>query len=103
MTVKKSQARWQFEPSAGGKSMNISQVDPSVKMKVKCSQLFFQLRANFWQKTNLTQISYEWPATFLDVVEWKQHEKKSGVFFHEEGVFSLWTMKVVSCQYCFSS
>ena len=38
MTEKKSQARWQFEPSAGGKSMNISQVDPSVKMKVKCSQ-----------------------------------------------------------------
>jgi len=59
------EARWQFEPSAGGKSMNIS------------------------------QISYEWPATFLDVVEWKQHEKKSGVFFHEEGVFSLWTMKVM--------
>ena len=26
---------------------------------------------------------------------WKQHEKKSGVFFHEEGVFSLWTMKVL--------
>ena len=25
------QARWQFEPSAGGKSMNISQVKPSIK------------------------------------------------------------------------
>jgi len=44
---------------------------------------------------NISQISYEWPATFLDVVEWQQHEKKSGVFFHEEGVFSLWTMKVM--------
>ena len=31
------------------------------------------------------------------MVEWKQHEKKSGVFFHEEGVFSLWTMKVIFC------
>merc|ERR1719173_206718 len=29
---------------------------------------------------NISQISYEWPATFLDVVEWKQREKKSGVF-----------------------
>ena len=46
-------------------------------------------------KSDFCQISYEWPATFLDVVEWKQHEKKSGVFFHEEGVFSLWTMKVL--------
>ena len=59
------QARWQVQPGAGGNTMNIS------------------------------QISYEWPATFLDVVEWQQHQNKSGVFFHEEGVFSLWTMKVM--------
>lgn len=44
---------------------------------------------------NVSQISYEWPATFLDVVEWVQHPKKTGVFFHEENVFSLWTMKVM--------
>merc|ERR1719509_381498 len=59
------EARWQVQPGAGGNTMNIS------------------------------QISYEWPATFLDVVEWQQHQNKSGVFFHEEGVFSLWTMKVM--------
>ena len=41
------------------------------------------------------QISYEWPATFLDVVEWEQHENKTGMFLHEEGVFSLWTMKIM--------
>ena len=44
---------------------------------------------------NVSQISYEWPVTFLDVVEWVQHPKKSGVFFHEENIFSLWTMKVM--------
>ena len=44
---------------------------------------------------NVSQISYEWPVTFMDVVEWVQHPKKSGVFFHEENVFSLWTMKVM--------
>merc|ERR1739838_1269383 len=44
---------------------------------------------------NMSQISYEWPVTFLDVVEWVQHPKKSGVFFHEENIFSLWTMKVM--------
>merc|ERR1719308_319537 len=44
---------------------------------------------------NVSQISYEWPVTFLDVVEWTQHPKKSGVFFHEENIFSLWTMKVM--------
>lgn len=44
---------------------------------------------------NASQISYEWPVTFLDTVEWVQHPQKAGVFFHEENVFSLWTMKVM--------
>jgi len=44
---------------------------------------------------NASQISYEWPALFLDTVEWVQHPQKPGVFFHEENVFSLWTMKVM--------
>jgi hypothetical protein len=39
-------------------------------------------------------MSYEWPALFLDTVEWIQHRNKTGVFFHEENIFSLWTMKV---------
>merc|ERR1712126_160738 len=47
------------------------------------------------QAMNVSQISYEWPVTFLDVVEWVQHPKKTGVFFHEENIFSLWTMKVM--------
>jgi len=59
------EARMEFEPARGGKSMNVS------------------------------QISYEWPVTFLDIVEWEVHPNKSSVFFHEEGVFSLWTMKVM--------
>jgi len=46
-------------------------------------------------RMNVSQLSYEWPVTFMDVVEWVQHEKKTGVFFHEENVFSLWTMKVM--------
>ena len=29
-------------------------------------------------------------------VEWVQHANKSGVFFHEENIFSLWTLKVSS-------
>ena len=32
---------------------------------------------------NASQISYEWPVTFVDTVEWVQHPEKSGVFFHE--------------------
>ena len=83
--------------------MNISQVDPKCQDESEVLTTVLSTACKLWQKINLTQISYEWPATFLDVVEWKQHEKKSGVFFHEEGVFSLWTMKVVSCPYCFSS
>merc|ERR1712126_497088 len=59
------EARMEFEPARGGKSMNVS------------------------------QISYEWPVTYLDIVEWEVHPNKSSVFFHEEGVFSLWTMKVM--------
>ena len=47
------------------------------------------------QAMNVSQISYEWPVTFLDVAEWVQHPKKTGVFFHEENIFSLWTMKVM--------
>jgi hypothetical protein len=42
-------------------------------------------------------MSYEWPALFLDTVEWIQHRNKTGVFFHEENIFSLWTMKVSPC------
>jgi hypothetical protein len=30
-------------------------------------------------------------------VEWIQHRNKTGVFFHEENIFSLWTMKVSPC------
>ena len=45
-------------------------------------------------KMNVSQLSYEWPALFLDKVEWVQHANKTGVFFHEENIFSLWTLKV---------
>ena len=44
---------------------------------------------------NASAISYEWPVTFIDTVEWVQHPEKTGVFFHEENVFSLWTMKIM--------
>jgi len=47
------------------------------------------------KKMNVSQLSYEWPALFLDKVEWVQHANKSGVFFHEENIFSLWTLKVM--------
>ncbi|XP_023344759.1 uncharacterized protein LOC111713991 [Eurytemora carolleeae] len=46
-------------------------------------------------KLNISQISYEWPALFVDTVEWVQHRNKTGVFFHEENIFSLWTLKVL--------
>ena len=46
------------------------------------------------KRMNVSQMSYEWPALFLDTVEWVQHHNKTGVFFHEENIFSLWTMKV---------
>jgi len=46
-------------------------------------------------KVNISQLSYEWPALYLDKVEWKQDEKESGVFFHEENIFSYWTLKVM--------
>ena len=32
------------------------------------------------------QLSFEWPIMYKDVVEWKQHPNKSGVFFHEENI-----------------
>jgi len=44
---------------------------------------------------NVSQLSYEWPALFLDTVQWVQHANKTGVFFHEENIFSLWTMKIM--------
>ena len=44
---------------------------------------------------NASSISYEWPVTFVDTVEWVQHPEKTGVFFHEENIFSLWTMKIM--------
>jgi len=47
------------------------------------------------QSINASQISYEWPVTFIDTVEWVQHPEKTGVFFHEENIFSLWTMKIM--------
>jgi len=47
------------------------------------------------KKMNISQLSLEWPIMFRDVVEWKQHRKKSGVFFHEENIFALWTMKIM--------
>jgi hypothetical protein len=47
------------------------------------------------KKMNVSQISYEWPAVFLDTVEWTQHKNKTSVFFHEENIFSLWTMKIM--------
>jgi len=46
-------------------------------------------------KMNVSQLSYEWPVVFLDTVEWVQHQRKSGVFFHEENIYSLWTMKIM--------
>jgi len=46
-------------------------------------------------KVNISQLSYEWPVLFKDNVEWVQHENKSGVFFHEENIFSLWTLKIM--------
>lgn len=46
-------------------------------------------------KLNMSQVSYEWPVVYRDVVEWVQHKKKSGVFFHEENIFALWTIKVM--------
>jgi len=47
------------------------------------------------ESMNASSISYEWPVTFVDTVEWVQHPEKTGVFFHEENVFSLWTMKIM--------
>ncbi|TRY80908.1 hypothetical protein TCAL_16791 [Tigriopus californicus] len=44
---------------------------------------------------NVSQVSIEWPRIYQDVVQWTQHHNKSGVFFHEENVFSLWTMKIM--------
>jgi len=44
---------------------------------------------------NISQLSYEHPVIFLDQVEWEQHPNKTGVFFHEENIFSLWTLKVM--------
>ena len=38
------------------------------------------------KKMNISQVSFEWPAIFNDVVEWVQHPKKTGVFFHEENI-----------------
>ena len=32
------------------------------------------------------QVSFEWPLVYKDVVEWEQHNNKSGVFFHEENI-----------------
>lgn len=46
-------------------------------------------------KMNVSQLSIEWPVIHRDVVEWVQHPRKEGVFFHEENIFSLWTMKVM--------
>jgi len=47
------------------------------------------------QSMNISQLSYEWPVIFLDKVEWIKHRSKPGVFFHEENIFSLWTMKIM--------
>lgn len=47
------------------------------------------------QSMNISQLSYEWPVIFLDKVEWIKHPSKQGVFFHEENMFSLWTMKIM--------
>ena len=37
-------------------------------------------------KFNISQISFEWPLVYKDVVEWQQSSKKSGVFFHEQNI-----------------
>ena len=37
-------------------------------------------------KFNISQISFEWPLVYKDVVEWQQSPKKSGVFFHEQNI-----------------
>ena len=50
---------------------------------------------NSLQTMNISQLSYEWPVIFLDKVEWIKHRSKPGVFFHEENIFSLWTMKIM--------
>lgn len=46
-------------------------------------------------KFNISQISFEWPLIYKDDVEWALNPKKSGVFFHEENIFALWTLKVM--------
>ncbi len=46
-------------------------------------------------KMNVSQVAYEWPNVFKDVVEWRQDEDKSAVFYHEENIFALWTMKLM--------
>merc|ERR1711973_212595 len=44
---------------------------------------------------NVSQVSFEWPLVHKDVVEWEVNPRKSGVFFHEENIFALWTFKVM--------
>jgi len=46
-------------------------------------------------KFNVSQISFEWPLVYQDVTEWQQSPNKSGVFFHEQNIFALWTFKVM--------
>ena len=44
---------------------------------------------------NVSQVAFEWPKVFKDVTEWRQHPEKPAVFFHEENIFALWTMKLM--------
>ena len=72
------------------------QVVPNAAEKVGQNILYVSVTNIFvLQSMNASQISYEWPVTFVDTVEWVQHPEKSGVFFHEENIFSLWTMKIM--------
>ncbi len=48
--------------------------------------VFGPARATTKTRFNVSQVSFEWPLFFKDVVEWEQHPEKTGVFFHEENI-----------------
>eukprot|EP00096_Caligus_rogercresseyi_P009273 TRINITY_DN3118_c0_g1_i1.p1 TRINITY_DN3118_c0_g1~~TRINITY_DN3118_c0_g1_i1.p1 ORF type:complete len:295 (-),score=59.95 TRINITY_DN3118_c0_g1_i1:116-928(-) len=60
-----------------------------------CPESRIQIDTSGGRKMNISQISHEWPLFFLDVMEWTQSPAKSGLFWHEENIFSLWTLKVM--------
>ena len=74
---------------AATKRMNISQVTWSMYN----SHHFTHLSMTFDCVSIMFQLSLEWPVTFRDVVQWQQHKKKTGVFFHEENICKCTTLK----------